>query len=103
MVKLVVIRKAKWRCRSIDEQLGVLPDFLTLRQVRELLGVSDRTLRRVIAHPEARKDLGAFKCGSRWIIPKVGLIEFLQWRNFFNWEETKRRLRHESKEEAGKP
>ena len=102
-MKLIVIRKAKWRCKSIDEQLEVLPDFLTLRQVKELLNISDRSLRRLLADPVKREDLGAFKCGQLWIIPKAGLIEFLQWRNNFNWEESKRRLRRESKEKAGKP
>lgn len=103
-MKLIVIQKAKWRCRSIDEQLEVLPDFLTLKQVRELLNISDRSLRRLIKNPVTRAELGAFKCGRLWIIPKVGLIEFLQWRNFFNWEKTKRRLRkNDSKEETGKP
>ena len=102
-MKLIVIRKAKWREKSIDEQLGILPDFLTLKQVCWLLGVSRRTIYRLLSNPIHREDLGAFKCGQLWIIPKVGLIEFLQWRNFFNWEETKRRLRYEFKEKAGKP
>jgi len=102
-VKFIVIRKAKWRCKSLDEYLECLPPFLTLKQVKELLGVSERTIRRVISNPLCREDLGAFKCGNKWIIPAVGLIEFLQWRNFFNWEETKRRLKNESKKKAGKP
>jgi len=101
-VRFIVIRRAKWRCKSIDEQLEVLPDFLTLKQVGKLLNVSDRSLQRLLSNPLVRAELGAFKCGQLWIIPKVGLIEFLQWRNFFNWEETKRRLKRESKEEAGK-
>ena len=92
-MKFIVIRGAKWRCKSIDEQLEVLPDFLALKQFKELLSISDRSLRRLIKNPVARAELEAFKCGRIWLIPKVGVIEFLQWRNFFNWEETKRRLK----------
>ncbi len=102
-MKLIVIKKAKWREKSIDEQLEPLPPFLTPEQVVELLDVSERTLYRILKNPKEREDLGAFKYRGRWVIPKVGLIEFLQWRNFFNWEETKRRLRHASKEKTGKP
>jgi hypothetical protein len=102
-VKFIVIKKAKWRCKSIDEYLEDLPPFLTLKQVKELLGVSERTIYRVLSNSIAREDLGAFKCGNKWIIPTVGLIEFLQWRNFFNWEETKRRLKNESKKKTGEP
>jgi hypothetical protein len=97
-VKFIVIKKAKWRCKSIDEQLEDLPPFLTLRQVRELLNVSERTIYRVLSNSVNREDLGAFKCGNKWIIPKVGLVEFLQWRNFFNWEETLKRIKRASNE-----
>jgi len=102
-VKLIVIRKAKWREKSIDEQLEPLPPFLTLEQIVELLDISGRTLYRILKNPKEREDLGAFKYRGKWVIPKVGLIEFLQWRNFFNWEETKRRLKGEPEKEDRKP
>jgi len=102
-VKVIFIRRAKWRCRTIDEQLEPLPPFLTPEQVVELLDISERTLHRILKNPKKREDLGAFKYRGRWVIPKAGLIEFLQWRNNFNWEETKRRLKGEPEKEDRKP
>ena len=67
-MKFIVIRRAKWRCKSIDEQLEVLPDFLTLKQVGKLLNVSDRSLHRLLSNPLVRAELGAFKCSHLWII-----------------------------------
>jgi len=73
-VKVIFIRRVKWRCRTIDEQLEPLPPFLTSEQVVELLDVSERTLYRILKNPKEMEDLGAFKYRGRWVIPKVDLI-----------------------------
>jgi len=78
--------KVKWRAKSIDEIFSELPEFLTFRQVMELLQVSERTLWRMISAGE----LEATHCGKAVKIPKLALLECLQERNFLNWEEAER-------------
>ena len=53
-MKVIFIRRAKWRCRTIDEQLEPLLPFLTLEQIIELLGISERTLYRILSDPKRR-------------------------------------------------
>jgi excisionase family DNA binding protein len=86
--------KVKWREKSIDETFKELPEFLTFRQVMELLQISERTLWRIIACGE----LPATHCDKKVKIPKLALLEYLQERNFLNWEDYTRIKRETRKE-----
>ena len=72
--------KVKWRCKSIDEAFKDLPEFLTFRQVQEILQISERTLYRLIKGAE----IEAAKVRGSWRIPKKALLEYLQERNCLN-------------------
>jgi len=86
--------KVKWRCRSIDETFKELPEFLTVKQVMEILQVSERTLWRIISSGE----LEATHCDRKVKIPKLALLEYLQERNVLNWEDVERIKRETRKE-----
>ncbi len=86
--------KVKWRCRSIDETFKELPEFLTVKQVMEILQVSERTLWRIITSGE----LEATHCDRKVKIPKLALLEYLQERNVLNWEDVERIKRETRKE-----
>ena len=86
--------KVKWRAKSVDEVFEELPEFLTFRQVMELLQVSERTLWRIIASGE----LEATHCDRKVKIPKLALLEYLQERNVLNWEDFNRIKRETRKE-----
>ena len=86
--------KVKWREESIDEIFRELPEFLTPFQVIELLQISERTLWRLLSSGE----LPATHCGRRVRIPKLALLEYLQKRNFLNWEDFVR-IKQETKKE----
>jgi len=86
--------KVRWRARSIDEIFEELPEFLTFKQVMELLQISERTLWRIISSGE----LEATHCDRKVKIPKLALLEYLQERNFLNWEDVKRVKRETKKE-----
>lgn len=86
--------KVRWRAESIDEVFRELPQFLTFRQVLGLLQVSERTLWRMISSGE----LEATHCRGVVKIPKVALVEYLQERNFLNWEDAER-LKEENRRE----
>jgi len=86
--------KVKWRAKSIDETFAELPEFLTFKQVMELLQISERTLWRIISSGE----LEATHCDRKVKIPKLALLEYLQERNFLNWDEVER-LKKETKKE----
>ena len=86
--------KVKWRCKSIDETFAELPEFLTFKQVMDLLQVSERTLWRIITSGE----LEATHCDRKVKIPKLALLEYLQERNFLNWEDVMR-IKRETKKE----
>ncbi len=94
--------KVKWRAKSIDEVFAELPEFLTFRQVMELLQISERTLWRIISSGE----LEATHCDRKVKIPKLALLEYLQERNFLNWDEVakiKRETKKEMKLKMGIP
>jgi len=86
--------KVKWRAKSLDETFAELPEFLSFRQVMELLQVSERTLWRIITSGE----LEATHCDRKVKIPKLALLEYLQERNFLNWEDVMRIKRETRKE-----
>ena len=86
--------KVKWRAKSIDETFAELPEFLTFKQVMELLQISERTLWRIISSGE----LEATHCDRKVKIPKLALLEYLQERNFLNWEDVVR-IKRETKKE----
>ncbi len=86
--------RVKWRAKSIDELFRELPEFLTFKQVMELLQVSERTLWRIITSGE----LEATHCDRKVKIPKLALLEYLQERNFLNWEDAERVKRETKKE-----
>jgi len=94
--------QVKWRAKSIDEVFEDLPEFLTLAQVLEIFPISERTLWRVIASGE----LEATHFDRKVIIPKRALLEYLQERNFLNWEDIvkiKRKTKKELKLKMGIP
>jgi excisionase family DNA binding protein len=86
--------KVKWRAGSIDETFKELPEFLTFKQVMELLQVSERTLWRIISSGE----LEATHCDRKVKIPKLALLEYLQERNFLNWDDYQK-IKRETKKE----
>ena len=57
-----------------------MPEFLTFRQVMEILQISERTLYRLIRSAQ----IEAVKVGGVWRIPKLALLEYLQERNCLN-------------------
>jgi|GEM_PF-1669706 excisionase family DNA binding protein len=72
----------QWEYETIKRALDELPLFLTIRQVKVLLQVSERTLWRLITGGE----LEATHCGGSVRIPKHAVIKYLQEKNFLNYE-----------------
>ena len=97
------ITRVRWRCKSIDETFEDLPPFLTVEQVTKLLGISERTLWRILNSPENRNYFPRIylktRGSSHWrrAILTVGLLEYLQSRNFLNYPQEEA---NESKEKA---
>ena len=50
------------------------PDILNVKQVSEILGISDKTVRRLIRN----NTLLALPAGRKYIIPKVHLMKYLK-------------------------
>lgn len=74
---------ARWPIDSIRAELEKFPPFLTIPMAAELLSVDYFTIHRAIL----AGDLDAAKFRGRWIIPRTGLLEYLESRHMFNFAE----------------
>ncbi len=74
---------AKWNIETIRAELKGFPPFLTIPMAARLLSVDYFTIYRAILDG----DLDASKFRGRWIIPREGLLEYLESRHLFNFSE----------------
>ena len=75
-----------WRERVLDEVFADLPELMTVQQVVKILGIPERTLWRRISGGE----IVATHIGRSVRVVKDSLLEYLQERNFLNWEEVQK-------------
>ena len=55
--------------------LDCVPEILTFKECRSLLKVGKNTLLNLLHNGE----IGAFRCGNRWKIPKNSVMEYIKY------------------------
>lgn len=70
--------------KTIRKEVEQLPHFLTLKQVAHFLQVDYFTIYRLVVIGE----IDATKVAGRWRVPRSSLLEYLERRHPFNWEDS---------------
>jgi len=74
----------KFCIETIRSEVNQMPHFLTIRQVANFLQVDYFTIYRLITVGE----IAATKVAGCWRVPRSSLLEYLERRHPFNWEDS---------------
>ena len=74
--------KKIYRLKSVETQLAMQPEFLSIKETADLMRISYMSVYRMIRCGQ----IDATLVGGSWRIPKLGLIDYLQNQNMFNLE-----------------
>jgi len=83
-VKYHVIMPFKFPFKGIKKEIEQLPHFLTIKQAADFLQVDYFTIYRLVIIGE----IEATKVAGCWRIPRSSLLEYLERRHPFNWEDS---------------
>lgn len=62
----------------VEQLVAKYGDFLTVRQVAEMVEYKDRTICKLLVHQDPRKRIPGFKVGKTWAIPTVEFADYLR-------------------------
>jgi len=69
--------------KTIRNEINQMPHFLTVKEVASFLRIAERTIYELVYIGE----IDATKIRGAWRIPRSALLEYLEKKHPFNWED----------------